>query len=81
MPHTCPTVTKKFPVNSNGEVDVQLSLFGLLLLTQPLNSSKQHTRADLEFSSDFGFYWSHLSSIEIGKPDGISQKKLHYFLL
>ena len=50
------TVTRKFPVNSNGwhgEVDVQLSLFGLLLLTQPLNSSEQHTRADLEFSSDF----------------------------
>ena len=37
----------------HGEVDVQLSLFGLLLLTQPLNSSEQHTRADLEFSSDF----------------------------
>ena len=53
------TVTIKFPVNSNGlhgEVDVQLSLFGLLLLTQPLHSSEQHTRADLEFSSDFAFY-------------------------
>ena len=36
-----------------GEFDVQLSLFGLLLLTQPLNSSEQHTRADLKFSSDF----------------------------
>ena len=51
------TVTRKFPVNSNelhGEVDVQISLFGLLLLTQPLQSSEQHTRADLEFSSDFG---------------------------
>jgi hypothetical protein len=36
-----------------GEVDVQLSLFGLLLLTQHLNSSEQHTTADLEFSSDF----------------------------
>ena len=37
-----------------GDVDVQLSLFGLLLLSQPLHSSEQHTRADLEFSSDFG---------------------------
>ena len=36
-----------------GEVDVQLSLYGLLLLTQPVHSSEQHTRADLEFSSDF----------------------------
>ena len=55
-PYYFGTVTGKFPVNSNGwhgEVDVQLSLFGLLLLTQPLNSSEQHTRADLEFSSDF----------------------------
>ena len=34
---------------------MQLSLFGLLLLTQPLHSSEQHTRANLEFSSDFGF--------------------------
>ena len=53
------TVTRKFPVNSNGlhgEVDVQLSPFGLLLLTQPLNSSEQHTRANLEFSSNFGFF-------------------------
>ena len=54
------TVTRKFPVNSNGlngEVDVQLPLFGLLLLIQPLYSSEQHkeleARADLEFSSDF----------------------------
>ena len=31
----------------NGEGDVQLSPFGLLLHTQPLHSSKQHTRADL----------------------------------
>ena len=37
----------------NGEVDVQLSLFGLLLLTQPLHSSEQQTRANLEFSSNF----------------------------
>ena len=33
---------------------MQLSLFGLLLLTQPLNSSEQDTRANLEFSSNFG---------------------------
>ena len=49
------TVTRKFPVYSNGlhgEVAVQLSLFGLSLLTQP--SSEQHTRANLEFSSNFG---------------------------
>ena len=36
-----------------GEVETQFLLFGLLLHTQPLNSSEQHTRADLEFSSDF----------------------------
>ena len=50
------TVTRKLPVNSNGlhgDVDLQLSLYGLLLLTQPLHSLEQHTRADLEFSSDF----------------------------
>ena len=47
--HIVSTVTRKLPVNSNGlhgEVDVQLSLFGLLLLTQPLHSSEQHTRAN-----------------------------------
>ena len=52
------TVTRKFPVNSNGRMErlfVQLSLFGLLLLTQPLHSSEQHTRANLEFSSNFGY--------------------------
>ena len=32
---------------------MQLSLFGLLLLTQPLHSSEQHTRANLEFSNNF----------------------------
>ena len=32
---------------------MQLSLFGLLLLTQPLHSSEQQTRANLEFSSNF----------------------------
>ena len=32
---------------------MQFSLFGLLLLTQPLHSSEQHTRANLEFSSNF----------------------------
>ena len=37
---------------------MQLSLFGLLLLTQPLHSSEQHTRANLEFSSDFEFMYS-----------------------
>mgnify|MGYP001244204794 FL=1 len=40
---------------------MQLSLFGLLLLTQPLHSSEQHTRANLEFSSNFAY------SSEIGK--------------
>ena len=52
-------VTRKFPVNSNGlhgEVDVQLSPFGILLVTQPLHLSEQHTRANLEFSSNFGFF-------------------------
>ena len=39
--------------------DVQLSLFGLLLLTQPLHSSEQHTRANLEFSSNFGPLKAH----------------------
>ena len=37
-----------------GEVETQFLLFGLLLHTQLPNSSEQHTRADLEFSSDFG---------------------------
>ena len=32
---------------------MQVSLFGLLLLTQPLHSSEQHTRVNLEFSSNF----------------------------
>jgi hypothetical protein len=32
---------------------VQLSPYGLLLLTQPLQSSEQHIRANLEFSSNF----------------------------
>ena len=36
-----------------GEVETQFLLFGLLLHTQPLNSSEQHTRANLEFSSNF----------------------------
>ena len=31
---------------------MQLSLLGLLLLTQPLHLSEQHTRADMEFISD-----------------------------
>ena len=34
---------------------MQLSLYGLLLLTQPLQSSEQHIRTNLEFSSNFGF--------------------------
>ena len=37
-----------------GEVETQFSLSGLLLHTQPLHSSEQHTRAHLEFSSHFG---------------------------
>ena len=37
----------------NWEVETQFLLFGLLLHTQPLNSSEQHKIADLEFSSDF----------------------------
>ena len=37
-----------------GEVETQFLLFGLLLHTQPLNSSEQYKKADLEFSSDFG---------------------------
>ena len=36
-----------------GEVETQFSLSGLLLHTQPLHSSEQHTRAHLEFSSHF----------------------------
>ena len=51
------TVTRKFPVNSNGRIERLMCnfyyLLGLLLLTQPLNSSEQHTRANLEFSSNF----------------------------
>jgi hypothetical protein len=36
-----------------GEVETQFLLSGLLLHTQPLHSSEQHTRAHLEFSSHF----------------------------
>ena len=36
-----------------GEVEMQFSLSGLLLHTQPLHSLEQHTRAHLEFSSHF----------------------------
>ena len=43
---------------------MQLSLFGLLLLTQPLHSSEQHTRANLEFSSNFE-YKNKIGPIEI----------------
>jgi hypothetical protein len=32
---------------------VQFSPYGLLLLIQPLHSSEQHIRANLEFSSNF----------------------------
>ena len=45
---------------------MQLSLFGLLLLTQPLNSSKQDTRANLEFSSNFGLDIVSQSWLNIG---------------
>ena len=34
---------------------MQLSPYGLLLLTQPLQSSEQHIRANLEFSSNLEF--------------------------
>ena len=34
---------------------MQLSPYGLLLLTQPLQSSEQHIRANLEFPSNFAF--------------------------
>ena len=34
---------------------MQLSPYGLLLLTQPLHSSEQHIRANLEFSSNFDY--------------------------
>ena len=34
---------------------MQLSPYGLVLLTQPLQSSEQHIRANLEFSSNFEF--------------------------
>ena len=33
---------------------MQLSPYGLLLLSKPLHSSEQHIRANLEFSSNFG---------------------------
>ena len=39
-----------------GEVETQFLLSGLLLHTQPLHSSEQHTRAHLEFSSHFGYH-------------------------
>ena len=34
---------------------MQLSPYGLVLLTQPLQSSEQYIRANLEFSSNFEF--------------------------
>ena len=44
--------------------------FHYLLLTQPLHSSEQHTRANLEFSSNFGlnlsFHTIQLQLHEIG---------------
>ena len=46
------------------EVETQFLLFGLILHTQPLNSSEQHTRADLEFSSDFALILDKLVNIE-----------------
>ena len=47
-----------------GEVETQFLLFGLLLHTQPLNSTEQHTKADLEFSSNFGdtMYFKNLDT-------------------
>ena len=44
----------------HGEVDVQVSPFWLLLLTQPL-TSEQHTRANLEFSSNFAWLVGKIS--------------------
>ena len=41
---------------------MHLSLFGLLLLTQPLHSSEQHTRANLEFSSNFDSNYNNFLS-------------------
>ena len=43
---------------------MQLSLFGLLLLTQPLHSSEQHTRANLEFSSNFDFLYDQAKTFK-----------------
>ena len=45
---------------------MQLSPYGLLLLTQPLHSSEQHTRANLEFSSNFGIHCEKINVIQIG---------------
>ena len=39
---------------------MQLSPYRLLLLTQPLHSSEQHIRANLEFSSNFDGFMSNL---------------------
>ena len=38
---------------------MQLSPYGLLLLIQPLHSSEQHIKANLEFSSNFGYEAAH----------------------
>ena len=54
---------------------MQLSPYGLLLLTQPLQSSEQHIRAHLEFSSNFAFRVGqvrHLISM-------LSLRQKHYF--
>ena len=58
-----------------GEVDVQLSLFGLLLLTQPLNSSEQDTRANLEFSSNFDIFMEKQYKIKLKSCS--KRKKFH----
>ena len=45
---------------------MQLSLLGLLLLTQPLHSLEQHTRANLEFSSNFVNFIAQISAFLTG---------------
>ena len=61
-------------------VDVQLSLYGLLLLTQPVHSSEQHIRANLEFSSNF-VIWLNLYGLEGVRhklKNGLKTQKMHF---
>ena len=64
---------------------MQLSTYGLLLLTQPLQSSEQRIRANLEFSSNFVHnvqaYMPETSPIFICTANGSAEQLLASFLV